>query len=51
MDSYDYCVYSDVGYDENATLQGEMSVILIIAVVIIIVVLTPDLAPTPRSLC
>ena len=40
MDGYDYCVYSDVGYDENATLQGEMSVILIIAVVIIIVVLT-----------
>ena len=39
MDGYDYCVYSDVGYDENATLQGEMSVILIIAVVIIIVVL------------
>ena len=40
VDGYDYCVYSDVGYDENATLQGEMSVILIIAVVIIIVVLT-----------
>ena len=40
MDGYDYCTYSDVGYDENATLQGEMSVILIIAVVIIIVVLT-----------
>ena len=40
MDGYDYCVYSDVGYDENATLHGEMSVILIIAVVIIIIVLT-----------
>ena len=23
MDGYDYCVYSDVGYDENATLQGD----------------------------
>lgn len=22
MEGYDYCVYSDVGYDENATLQG-----------------------------
>ena len=40
MDGYDYCVYSDVGYDENATLQGEMTTILIVAVVIIIVVLT-----------
>ena len=37
---YDYCVYSDVGYDENATLQGEMTTILLVAVVIIIAVLT-----------
>ena len=40
VEGYDFCVYSDVGYDENATLQGEMTTILLVAVVIIIAVLT-----------
>ena len=40
VDGYDYCTYSDVGNDDNATLQGEMTTILIVAVIIIIIVLT-----------
>lgn len=40
LSGYDYCVYSDVGFDENALLQEEMTAILIVAVVIILVVLT-----------
>lgn len=37
---YDTYIYSDVGYDENALLQQEMTTILIVAVIIILVVLT-----------
>ena len=40
LEGYDFCVYSDVGFDENAQLEGEMTAILIVAVVIILVVLT-----------
>ena len=36
---YDTSIYTAVGYDENAMLDGEMTVILIVAVVIIFVVL------------
>ena len=36
---YDLSVYTSVGYDENATLQQEMTTILIVAAIIIVVVL------------
>ena len=36
---YDTYIFTDVGYDENAMLQQEMGVILVVAVIIIIVVL------------
>ena len=37
---YDFYVDTQVGYDENAMLDGEMTVILMVAVVLIITVLT-----------
>lgn len=37
---YDLSVYTTVGYDENALLQGEMSTILLVGSVIIAIVLT-----------
>lgn len=40
LDGYDYYIDSAVGYDDNATLAQEMTVILIVAVIIILVVLT-----------
>lgn len=40
LSPYDYGTYTDVGYDENAMLQNEMTSILIVAVIIIIAVLT-----------
>lgn len=40
LDGYDMCVDTTVGYDENAMLDDEMFVILIVAVVLILVVLT-----------
>ena len=39
VENYDTSIYSAVGVDENAVLDGEMTVILMVAVVIIIVVL------------
>ena len=39
-------MYSDVGFDENAQLEGEMTAILIVAVVIILVVMS---APVVRE--
>ena len=40
LSAYDTSIYSDVGYDENALLQQEMTTILIVACCIILVVLT-----------
>ena len=37
---YDTSIYTQVGYDENAMLQDEMTTILIVAVIIIVAVLT-----------
>ena len=39
LSGYDTYIYTDVGYDENAMLQQEMTTILIVAVIIIVVVL------------
>ena len=39
LSAYDTYIYTDVGYDENAMLQQEMTTILIVAVIIIVVVL------------
>ena len=38
--AYDVSVYTDIGYDENAMLQQEMSTIMVVAVIIIVIVLT-----------
>ncbi len=40
LSGYDFCVDSTVGYDENAMLGDEMTVIGIVAVIIVLVVLT-----------
>ena len=40
LDGYDTSIYTLVGYDENALLDQEMLVILIVAVVMILVILT-----------
>ena len=37
---YDTSIYTQVGYDENALLQQEMTTILVVAVIIIVAVLT-----------
>ena len=37
---YDLSVYTDIGYDENAMLDSEMTTILIVAVIIVLVVMT-----------
>jgi len=40
LSGYDFCVDSAVGYDDNAMLADEMTVIGIVAVIIVLVVLT-----------
>ena len=40
LENYDTSIYTAVGYDENAMLREEMSVILVVAAIIIVVVLT-----------
>ena len=40
LDDFDTTIYTQVGYDENAMLDDEMFVILIVAVVMILVVLS-----------
>lgn len=40
LTQYDIAVYTDVGYDENAMLDDEMTVIGIVAVIIVLIVMT-----------
>ncbi len=40
LSGYDLDVYTDIGYDENAMLDGEMTIILVVASIIILIVLT-----------
>jgi predicted RND superfamily exporter protein len=40
LEGYDVSIYTDVGYDENAMLDDEMTVIGIVAVIIVLIVMT-----------